>query len=390
MSFPETGITVSLRLEAARVAAVSIHSARLVQASRLLAGRHPEQVAQLLPSLYALCGTAQALAGAMALEDAAGIVAAPAQAKARRILVLVESLTEHAQSILRDWAALAEEAPDLAAIKPLRPLVAAAKRAMFPDGDWARPGGGRLVGDRVGMTERIRQLKAMISPIFGDAPPPFDGDLDDFLRWIESGTGLPARLLRRIIHAGLADFGHVEPRFMPAHGPEDLADRLDTDRDGRYVARPDWRGLALESTPLSRRNGHPLIAALTARHGAGLLTRLVARLVEIAAALREVEDLVQDLSDARPPPAPQGGSGVGLGRVEAARGLLAHRVELEEGTVRRYQILAPTEWNFHPEGPLAQGLIGAEAAPDLEWRARLLAAALDPCVACAIVVSGHA
>jgi Ni,Fe-hydrogenase I large subunit len=72
--------------------------------------------------------------------------------------------------------------------------------------------------------------------------------------------------------------------------------------------------------------------------------------------------------------------GIGLGRVEAARGSLAHRVEIADGHIRRYQILAPTEWNFHPRGVLAQGLI--ESGPwHLDERlARLLVTALDPCV----------
>jgi Ni,Fe-hydrogenase I large subunit len=75
--------------------------------------------------------------------------------------------------------------------------------------------------------------------------------------------------------------------------------------------------------------------------------------------------------------------------VDAARGLLAHRVELREGVLRDYRILAPTEWNFHPQGPLARGLLGA-SGPDLEWRAALLASSLDPCVPYRIEVMHHA
>jgi hypothetical protein len=44
-------------------------------------------------------------------------------------------------------------------------------------------------------------------------------------------------------------------------------------------------------------------------------------------------------------------------------------------------VLAPTEWNFHPEGAAAQALAGLPSdAPDLAPRVRLLMAALDPCV----------
>jgi hypothetical protein len=77
----------------------------------------------------------------------------------------------------------------------------------------------------------------------------------------------------------------------------------------------------------------------------------------------------------------------GLAWVEMARGLLIHQVALDDTApgvvpaVRACQVLAPTEWNFHPEGVAAQALATLPAdAPDLSARVRLLMAALDPCV----------
>ena len=54
----------------------------------------------------------------------------------------------------------------------------------------------------------------------------------------------------------------------------------------------------------------------------------------------------------------------------------------EAGRVRRFQCLAPTEWNFHPGGPLARMLRGATIAPDRGGRDAIerLMAAFDPCV----------
>ena len=75
--------------------------------------------------------------------------------------------------------------------------------------------------------------------------------------------------------------------------------------------------------------------------------------------------------------------GTGLAQVQAARGLLVHRVQIDAGRVTGYRILAPTEWNFHPRGVVATGLadIVANTAPDqLEPLARLFIAAVDPCV----------
>lgn len=78
-----------------------------------------------------------------------------------------------------------------------------------------------------------------------------------------------------------------------------------------------------------------------------------------------------------------------MGVVECARGRLVHRVAVAGGRVADYKILAPTEWNFHPEGPLARGLAGAWVGREtaavrqsIEW----LVTALDPCVGCDLVV----
>jgi Ni,Fe-hydrogenase I large subunit len=79
--------------------------------------------------------------------------------------------------------------------------------------------------------------------------------------------------------------------------------------------------------------------------------------------------------------------GTGVGLAETARGLLLHQAQVAaDGRVERYRVVAPTEWNFHPNGALTRGLVdrpvkdSAAACRD----ATLLAQALDPCVAFAV------
>ena len=68
---------------------------------------------------------------------------------------------------------------------------------------------------------------------------------------------------------------------------------------------------------------------------------------------------------------------------EMARGLLLHWVQLDaEGAVQDYRVLAPTEWNFHPDGALGRAV--AALAPLETAAARALAAAFDPCVVCTV------
>ncbi|MGE5503135.1 MAG: nickel-dependent hydrogenase large subunit, partial [Actinomycetota bacterium] len=340
----DAAITVTLARLDGRVAAVRVGSTRRTDAARLLAGRDGATVTPLLPTVFALCGTAQAAAGMAAIEAATHTRAAPAQLIARNVLLLAETAAEHAVGMLRDAPALLGEPADLGAAKGVRPALAALRKALYPDGDWHRPGGGRLAPHTDDAAQALSRLQAA-----ADAAQP-----------------LAERLARRIEADGLAGLGGAPCPFMPHGGPPDLDARLAAD-DGAYVARPSHGGVVYETGPLAR---HP-------EFGKGVGARLAARMAELDITLHEAALLMHDCANHPAAPAPVG-SGTGLGRADAARGLLVHRVEVEQGRVTRYQILAPTEWNFHPDGPLVRGLAGSAADEGLEWRAGLLAMALDP------------
>ena len=66
-----------------------------------------------------------------------------------------------------------------------------------------------------------------------------------------------------------------------------------------------------------------------------------------------------------------------------ARGLLVHHVVLDGACARvvACRVLAPTEWNFHPIGVVAQRVSRLDGyTPDALRQLRLLMAAFDPCV----------
>lgn len=361
--FPEARIEIGLRTAHGRVAEVAIRSTRMVQAARLFAGRRPAEVLALLPTVFSLCGTAQRLACLQAVETACGMAPSPDQTRRRRFDVLAETVTEHLLGMIRDWPAMMGETVDLAPAKILRLAMA----AVNTDAPRALTVAGEVFTEVLGAPRTVL-----------DGPEPFQS-------WMASGARPAARLLASLAPESLAGFGAADFRPMPPSGPPDIGHRLAIDGSGDYVARPDCQGVVLETGPLARHAGHPVVAPLLVRYGSGILPRLAARLVDVAAALRELKYLVQDLPDDQAPPHFTG-SGAGLGMVEAARGLLAHRVELEDGRVTSYRILAPTEWNFHPAGPLAAGLREVPAGDGLERQAHLLVHALDPCVACTVLV----
>ena len=120
-----------------------------------------------------------------------------------------------------------------------------------------------------------------------------------------------------------------------------------------------------------------LVRSVQAQYGRGLLARHVALLVELAEApSRLYSPIVQRSVGASLPPS------TGVAQVDAARGRLVHRVVVDDGRIDTYQIVAPTEWNFHPDGVLARSLaaLGDGSREQLAEQANLLVKAVDPCV----------
>ncbi|MGE5369380.1 MAG: nickel-dependent hydrogenase large subunit, partial [Chloroflexota bacterium] len=123
-------------------------------------------------------------------------------------------------------------------------------------------------------------------------------------------------------------------------------------------------------------------------NGAGsfLAARLAARFIDLA---ETIEIMRQALSTGEAAmdgfaTAAATGEGEAFAAVETPRGRLYHWLRIgDEDRVTAYELLAPTEWNFSPAGPLAAALLGADVGAGEEARLRIerLAAVFDPCVA---------
>ncbi|MDQ2105639.1 nickel-dependent hydrogenase large subunit, partial [Azospirillum isscasi] len=326
--------------------------------------------------------TAQSLAAAEALEGALGLDGRP-HAAARTLLADAETATNHAWQALMDWPARLGEAPQAKALARLRPPAAAIHPALYPARDGLRPGGGFLRADRTALAAAVAALHdGVVQTVFA-APPP--ADAAELERWAEAGETPAARLMRRALAPDMAGFGACGVPALEAHPASWFGARLSA--DAGFSEAPRQHGAPAHTGPLARRSAHPLVAALLAAHGPGLAAHVAARLVELADVPDRMASLADRLDDADP--APDDGTphhGEGSGAVDTARGRLAHWVRLEDGRIADYRIVAPTEWNFAADGPLAHGLADAAADGALAERAGLLVAALDPCVASAIAI----
>jgi coenzyme F420-reducing hydrogenase alpha subunit len=380
--------------------AVAIRSTRMLAAVRVFVGKTPVEAVRLLPTLFSLCGTAQAAACVEACEQALGSAPVLPLRVVRQQMVLAETIKEHLWRLLLDWpkalAPLMEPEQGLAAAMPAMAQVMQGfvrlRQSCEGGEDPFRLGledtADNLNGPSAGaMAELVSHAREQV---FGLAPAQWLEEIDRpaaLEAWAQRTPGVAANLVRALASAGLYTAGANAIPALPALPLEQVAQRLAGPDAADFIAAPQWEGRCRETGPVARAASHRLVAQLLDEFGNGLLAHLAALLVELARAAVALDSdsapsLVAGLS-----PAP----GVGIAQSAAARGLLVHRVSLVDGLIRDYRILAPTEWNFHPLGVVAGGLDEIARRTNSVQRmgrlARLYITAIDPCVEYELSVS---
>ena len=178
------------------------------------------------------------------------------------------------------------------------------------------------------------------------------------------------------------------PPRLPAEGET----FVDADKAGAYTwcKAPRYGGGILETGALARQvvAGQALACDLVVHHGASVTARVVARMIELASVVPAMECWVRAIvpGEAFCHAAALPDSGQGVGLVEAARGSLGHWVSVNRGRIERYQIIAPTTWNFSPRdaagrpGPLEQALVGLPAGEGAPPTIQHVVRSFDPCM----------
>lgn len=310
-----------------------IRSSRPQIAQPLMAGRTPPEAVSLARSLFALCGRAHGLAADWACRAARGEYAQPDHEGFGP--VLTEVALEHLWYLLARQTSAGNRAPDLVALRSLRQVAAVPER--LADAIETAIASGNLGSDR--------------------APWPVETTADPD-RGRSTAPLLPTLSV-------LAD----------AQAQALAAQALETPR---WCAKPTWQDQPAETGAIARQATDPRVANWIARRGRGIGARRLARLSELVELPQRLRGQGTHAPLAR---SWSLGYGIGMAGVETARGLLLHVVRLSGDRVADYRIVAPTEWNFHPQGPIAQALAEIAHEPDPRAAAREIAEGLDACVA---------
>lgn len=348
----EGELRITLFLQGEHLRRFEITSSRPQLAQRLLAGHTPVEACERVARVYTLCRRAQRLAAEVALEAANG--EASDHTEHGQHLVLAEQAREHVWQLLipndRQGAATALK------------VIAQAKEAAKP------------------LAAALEHV--LTEYLLGEPPAAWQRrDASALRRWCERAATVPAQRIAQALRepeAAICQTRLLPPltawRSVMIHG---LAQQALA--EPAFCAQPLWLGSPAETGAYARLHDDPTLSAWTAEMGRSSAARLLARLLELArlpTRLREGgEPVVRAWSL---------GDGIGAAGVETARGLLLHVARIADGRVSDYRILAPTEWNFHPAGPLAEALTMLPPGKNLAERVQRLVDCLDPCVTCRV------
>lgn len=386
----EGGLEIELLWDGRRVQTVDLGSARPLHMVRLLHGKPVHEGLGMLGLIYRICGVAQRYTGLQAWCKATDAQAPVELQMAQEGLLKLESVREHLYQVLVTWPGLLGTAPQAGSgLSLLSRLMGGMEQALF-----AGPGllpASRLSMDRQACSDLLKALKRLLEEQVLAMPVNEWQQLatpEAISAWAE-GQQTPAACMLFYLQQqnwqGLGG-GDNSIRALPPLPAEELSKKLSGEGASAFIARPDWQGDCHETTAYSRQAHKPLVQSLAGRYGGGMLVRVVARLLELVEfyedTQRSLSALMDTVTSLPESSALQSDSGSALAMVEAARGRLVHRLRLERGVIVDYAILAPTEWNFHPQGIAAQGLKSLQAGDEktLRQQAALWIHAIDPCV----------
>jgi len=318
------------------------------------------------PRIHQLAATA-----AFAAAGAAGVSRPEPWAEERAIAI--ETAQEHLCRLMLDWPALFGHSPRRERFDMLYRQL-------------AQSGGSRgafeLGGDLLDLV-----AVELLGGFFRATREP--NALREFVERARRGGTIGAALAD-LIEMGSSTSEQDSVPLLPLLSAQAWAHELGGVPSAAFCRTPSLYGRAFETGVLGR-HAESMLVGILLGNGHRIAARLFARVIDLAdCASRLRHPLASDmpmLVDAAPI-----GPGAGLAWVETAQGLLMHVLRLDGERVAEYAVIAPKQWNFHPQGAFACEGSGW-SAPSSELallRLDALVLALDPGVEFEIVLKDPA
>jgi len=214
------------------------------------------------------------------------------------------------------------------------------------------------------------------------------------------------QIKEHVNHSWYEDVKAAHPWDEPIPTPLKSQNLESSDFNKKYSwsKAPRYMGLPAEAGPLSRclmyakPNNLPhqtkdfMIKNAFDKMGPSVFLRSLARMHEAPMLFENIDTWLREIDlDGEFYIKPEERDGKGFGATEAARGALAHWVEIENGVIKNYQVMAPTTWNVGPNdeagksGPIEAALEGIEIEDSNDpVEVGLVARSFDSCLVCTV------
>ena len=176
----------------------------------------------------------------------------------------------------------------------------------------------------------------------------------------------------------VTNVSNVDVRYVLESLQEGTVAKAVTYKERLYEVGPLARGMVAKT---------PIVKNLHKRYKDSLLTRVFARVHEVAQLLDYAKALLKNLRLDEPSVTlvahglPQDFEGTGV--VEAARGSLIHKTTVKNGAISNYEIITPTQWNLshgtkEEQGIAIEAMVGSKSIEEATFIFRTF----DVCSVC--------
>jgi uptake hydrogenase large subunit len=214
------------------------------------------------------------------------------------------------------------------------------------------------------------------------------------------------KIMEHVKHTWFEDVPAAHPWNEPLPTPVQSQTLEHSDFGGKYSwsKAPRYMDMSAEAGPLARvvmaanpgnlshQFRDPLFGDIITKLGASVFTRALARMHEAPKLFTMLHEWLGQVDlDSEFYIKPVEKDGFGFGATEAARGALAHWIEIKDGVIKNYQVMAPTTWNVGPNddkgnpGPIEAALEGTEIEdPHDPVEVGMIARSFDSCLVCTV------
>ena len=342
---------------------ITIDLARPNLAEKILVGQTPEHALARLSQLMTVCQQAQTGAAKLAMGEQLS--------DEERLAITYENIEQGFWRLVIDLPNLLDSKLELNLFAQLRKVI--------------------RLPEHKQSDEKVKVLAAQVFQQLCHLSP------DDFSQltqsgmqaWLQENNSPMAKCCREISHL-LPENNDIETPLLVTLPDEALLRELTSklQLDETFHQQPQLNGQSYETGALAMSQSQPLFKFLLSK---GVMGRILSRLLFIGKNIVNLasgsvttefnkKSLAGCFSLAQNEKSNE--QEVRLGWVQTARGTLVHLVKITQGKISQYAILAPTEWNFHPDGALSKLLAKASfsSQQSAEKAVMLAVIALDPCI----------